>query len=160
MRKLPPDAFDFYFAQGPGRSYAAVAKEYGASKRAVVNLANREGWRQRISSLERQARERVEAKAVESLEAMQSKHLKTLQVVLGKALETLRAQPLETAMEAVRAIEMVIKQERAARGEPKDQDAINVEAIIKREYALLMVADGEEERDAGEDRPSGHQAPQ
>lgn len=146
-RKIPPDAFDFYFGLGPARSYQAVADNFAVNKRSITALAVREGWQQKMVSIERQAREKSDTKMVETVEAMQSKHLKTLQVVLGKALETLRAQPLSTAMEAVRAIEMVIKQERAVRGEPKDNDALSVEAIIKREYALLMVADTQEHDD-------------
>ena len=34
-RKLPPDAFEFYFALGLARSYEAVAEKFGVSKRTV-----------------------------------------------------------------------------------------------------------------------------
>jgi hypothetical protein len=151
-RKLPIDAFDAYYALGPGRSYQAVATKYGVSKRAVVALAVREAWQQRIVDLERKARERVDTKVVETIEAMQEKHLKTLQVVLGKALEALRSMPLTSAMEAVRAIEIVVKNERVIRGEPGDRSALDVEALIKREYATLMVGDeGAAAKEGGSD---------
>jgi hypothetical protein len=138
-RKIPPDAFDLYFGLGVRRTYQAVAEHYDVSRRAVTALAVREGWRQKMVDLERKARERGDTKVVETLEAVQAKHLKTLQVVLGKALEALRAMPLTTAMDAVRAIEMVIKQERLVRGEPGDRSAIDVEAIIRREQESWLV---------------------
>jgi hypothetical protein len=138
-RKIPVDAFDAYYALGPGRSYQSIAERFAVSKRAIVNLAKKENWQPRIVDLERKARERVDTKVVETIEAMHDKHLKTLQVVLGKALEALRSMPLTSAMEAVRAIEIVLKNERVIRGEPGDRSALDVEALIKREYATLMV---------------------
>ena len=50
MRKIPPDAFDFYFSLGPPRSYQAVANKYGVTKRAVTNLAGREDWQRRLAA--------------------------------------------------------------------------------------------------------------
>ena len=38
-RKIPPDAFAYYFSLGPNRSYLAVAKHFGVSKQAVTKLA-------------------------------------------------------------------------------------------------------------------------
>ena len=46
--KIPPDAFDYYFGLGTGRSYQAVADRYGVTKRAVTNYATRERWRERL----------------------------------------------------------------------------------------------------------------
>lgn len=138
-RKLPSDAFDFYFALGTSRSYQAVATKYGSSKRAVTRLAVREEWQGRIERCEREARERSNTKAVETLEVMQEKHLKALQFVMGKAIDALRAQPLETAMEAVRSIEMVIRQERLVRGEPTDRAELEVGELVKRESERWLV---------------------
>ena len=39
-RKIPTDAFAYYLALGPGRSYAQVAEHFGVSKTAVANAAN------------------------------------------------------------------------------------------------------------------------
>lgn len=144
-RKLPPDAFAYYLGLGLDRSYQAVADKYGVCKRAVTSLAVREGWQQQIAKVEREARERTNTKAVETLEAMQDKHLKALQFVLGKAIETLRAEPLETAMEAVRAIEMVIRQERLVRGEPTDRAEIDVAEVVRRESERWLKSPGEVE---------------
>jgi hypothetical protein len=149
-RKIPPDAFDLYFSLGVKRTYQAVADRFGVSKRAVTALAMREGWQAKVVELERKARERGETKAIETLEAMQGKHLKTLQVVLGKALEALRAMPLTTAYEAVRSIEMVIRQERLVRGESTEKTVLDVEAMIRREQESWLVPVKDEGRDGNE----------
>jgi hypothetical protein len=74
-----------------------------------------------------------------------------LQLVLGKAIETLRAQPLNTAMEAVRAIEMVITKERLVRGESTDRAELDVAEIVKRESERWLKEPGkEEEQHAGD----------
>lgn len=67
-RKIPQDAFGFYFSLGVSRSYGAVAEKYGVSKRAVALLASREQWQPRIAELERKARQRTDELAVESRE--------------------------------------------------------------------------------------------
>ncbi len=51
-RKIPDNAFDFYFGLGPSRSYQAVADEYGVTKRAVTKLATKERWQKRLEELE------------------------------------------------------------------------------------------------------------
>jgi len=145
--RIPPaEAFEFYVGLGPDRSYQRVADEFGVSKRAVTKLAARERWQQRVAELERQAREGAEKKALESLEGMNLRHLKSLKIVQGKALEALRTMPLSTAMEAVRALDMAIRQERLIRGEPSDRTAISVEEVIRREYERWMLP--EEDGDA------------
>lgn len=143
-RKIPEDAFEYYFSLGPSRSYELVARKYGASKRAVTSVASREQWQERIVSRLRQARERADTKAVETLEQTNDKHLKALQFVLGRALEALRSMPLQSAMDAVRAIEVVIRQERLVRGEATDRTD-GIEALIKRQYALCMLPQGEDD---------------
>lgn len=147
-RKIPVDAFEAYYALGPGRSYEALAAKYGVTKRAVTALAVREAWQRRILDVERKARERSDQALLETVEAMQTRHLKTLQAVMGRALEALRTMPLESAMEAVKAIEMVIRQERLTRGEPTEHTALDIERIIKREYALVMTGGADEAQEA------------
>jgi hypothetical protein len=137
--KIPPDAFHFYLGLGPERSYQSVANRYAVSKRAVTKLATRDRWQDRVVELEAKARAGAEQKALESLEAMNLRHLRSLKVVQGKALEALRSMPLSTAMEAVRSLDMAIRQERLIRGEPSDRTAISVEDVIKREYQRWML---------------------
>ena len=141
-RKIPPDAFSYYYGLGPERSYQAVADHFAASKQAVVKVAKRERWQARLLEIERKAQEGTDQRAVDSLEAMNERHLKTLQVIQRKALETLRTRPLSTAMEAVRALDMSIVKERLVRGEPSDRTAIAVEDVIRREYDRWLVTAG------------------
>ena len=133
-RKLPIDAFEHYFALGHERSYRAVADHYNVSKTAVANLAEKEKWQDQVISRERQARQVLEKKSVETLEQMNERHTKLCKMIQKKAFDALRTMPLSAAMEAVRAMDLSIKQERLVRGEPTDRSAVDVEQIIKREY--------------------------
>ena len=142
-RKLPPDAFGYYVSLGVNRSYQAVASHYGASKASVSKLAVRENWQRRVQEIEEKARQASDEKAVETLEAINGRHLKAMRIVQGKALEALRTMTLESAMDAVRALDLAVRQERLILGEPTDRSAVNVEELIKREYAELMVEEDE-----------------
>jgi len=138
-RRLPHDAFQHYLGLGAGRSYQQVADKFGVSKRAVTKLATREDWQRRIEELERASRERTEQKVLETLEDMNVRHLRSLRVVQAKALEALRSSHLSTAMDAVRSLDLAIKQERLIRGEPSERAAISLEETIRREYERWMV---------------------
>ncbi len=64
--------------------------------------------------------------------------------------------PLESAMDAVRALVLSIKQESVLLGEPGDRTAVSVEETIRREYERWMVvSDGEPGDDGGEDSEAG-----
>ena len=156
--KIPPDAFEYYLGLGPGRSYEAVAEKYGVTKRAVTKLAAREKWQERILEIERKARRATEERAQESLEQMNERHLKSLRVIQGKALEALKAMPLNTAMEAVRALDLGIRQERVVRGEPSDRSAMTIEEKIRSEFENWLVPqpeDDAEEASDDEESPDG-----
>lgn len=133
-RKLPADAFTYYAALGAQRSYQAVADHYCVSKRTVVTLATKESWQQRVVELEEKARQGAEKKVAETLEDMVERHVKMLHFIAGKALETLRHLPLDSAIDAVRSLAIVIKEERALRGDPKDKSDASIEEIIRGEY--------------------------
>lgn len=141
--KIPPDALEYYLALGSDRSYQKVADHYGVSKRAVTKHAARDRWQDKLIEFERKAREGAEKRALESLEGMNLRHLKSLKIIQGKALEALRSMPLATAMEAVRALEMAIRQERLIRGEPSERTAVSVEEVIRREYERWMTPEEE-----------------
>lgn len=144
-RKLPTDAFDAYMSLGPGRSYQAVADHFDVSKRAVTNRATKERWQQRATEIETKARQGAEQRLVETLEDMNTRHLKSLRVVQARAIEALRAMPLQSAIEAVRALDMGIRQERLIRGEPSERTSVQLEEIIRGEYSRWMTSGGEEE---------------
>lgn len=137
-RKIPPEAFAFYVSLGQRRSYEAVAAKFGVTKRGIVKHAEREHWQERLASTEKTVREKSEKQTVESLASMQGRHLKTLNAVLGRALEALRSMPLETSMEAVRAIEMVLRQERAIRMDG-DESFAALEQRIRGELEFVLV---------------------
>ena len=134
-RKIGIDAFEFYLGPGMNRSHQAVADHYRVSKRAVTAMAKREDWRGRMASIEAKTRERSDDKAAESLEAMRTKHLKIVSVVQGRALEALRSLPLNKAMDAVRAIDISLKQERLVMAGPAGERTMVANA---REYAVKV----------------------
>ena len=159
QRKIPQDALLYYVALGPGRSYEKVAKEYGVSKRAIVDHAVRENWQDRIAELERRARENVDAKADDTVEEMYDRHLKLIKLMQGKAVETLRNLPLTKASEAVKTLEITMKQERLLHGEPSERTAVSIEDTIKREYERWMVG-GEQHTpgdESDDDDPAGQE---
>jgi hypothetical protein len=149
-RKLPGDAFEYYFGLGPGRSYRAVADHYGCSKTTVGNTATRENWAVRIGERERKAREVTEQKAVETLADVNDRHLRMFRTIEAKALEALRAMSLERAIEAVRSLDVAIKGERLILGEPTDRTVTDIGAVIRREHERWLIrepGDGEDERE-------------
>ncbi len=152
-RKIPQDAFGYYWSLGPERSYQAVADHFDVSKRAVTKVAARENWSQRIVEIEKKAHERTDEKLAESLEQMNERHIKVCKLIQRKALETLKTMPLSTAVEAVRSLESSIKTERLVRGEPTDRSALSVEDIIKKEYERWMTAsESDEDLESGDDK--------
>jgi hypothetical protein len=142
--KIPPEAFDFYASLGPNRSYEAVAERFSVSKRSVTRHALKDGWQERLRSIETKAREASDQKTIETLEAIRTRHLKGLRFIQAKAIEVLKGASLESASEAARAFTASVKEERVIIGEP-ERTALTVEDVIKREYARWMVSDDEEE---------------
>ena len=153
MSKIPPDAFDFYVALGPDRSYRAVAEHYEASKRGVAKHASRENWPSRLERIESEVRERSEEKLVESLEKMRTRHLATVRAIQARALAGIKEHPLASGMEAVKAAELAIKLERLIAGEPSERAHTTVEEITRREIDALVVPEDEDEVE-GDDEES------
>ncbi len=151
MKKIPPEAFDFYFSLGPSRSYQAVAEKYAVTKRAVTNLAKREGWQRRLAEIEAKAREEADKKKAQTLEAIHERQLQSLRLVQRRSIERLRETPIETAAEAARALTQSIKQENVILGEPGDRTALSIEDTIRREYERWMTVVEPEEEPPGED---------
>ena len=101
-------------------------------------VAKKEKWAERLRAAEEQARVASEKKAVETLEAMRERHLRSLKAIQGKALQTLQSIPLETASAAVKALLSSLAQERLLRDDGAAAGANDIEAIVKREYALFV----------------------
>lgn len=139
--KIPPDAFDVYLAMGPGRSYQAVASRYSVTKKSVTKRAIRDRWQERIQDIESKARERVTTKAVDTLEEMRSRHLKAFKALELKALEALRGMVLDSPADVIKALEVAVRNERIALGEPSERTAVSVEKVIEREYTRWLGTD-------------------
>ena len=146
--RIGNDAFEFYVSLGPSRSYQAVADRYGVGKRAVTKRAAREEWTERLANIEREARERSDKRLVDTIDDMRGRHLTTLKAIHSRALTALKQYPLNSAAEAMRAAQMVIKLERLIVGDPSDRTAITVEETTKRElerWAIPVEADEDED---------------
>lgn len=109
-RKIPADAFRYYVGLGAKRSYEAVARRYGISKRAVTKRAAQERWQEQLASLERE----------------NEQQLQILREVQAKALRALLAHPLTNAMDAVHALEIGITLERLICGLSSRRIALRV----------------------------------
>jgi hypothetical protein len=146
-RKIPQDAFEFYFSLGPERSYEQVAGRYGVTKRAVTKLAARERWQERLEKVEAEARSRSDQKKVEALEAAKERHMQALRPGPreGDRGPARDAHRLDSPADAIRAIGLAVREMRVELGEPSDRTAVTVEEAIKREYARWMVPAPEEE---------------
>jgi len=121
--RLPIDAFAQFVAMGPQRSYAALARQLGVTKRSVSRLAVRDQWQERLDKIESDARIQLDAKLAESIQAVNSRHVKTARLIMAKGIEALRSMPLQSAMAAVKAIEIAIKVERLVLVEPETSGA-------------------------------------
>ena len=150
--RIPPDAFDFYASIGAERTHAKVAEEYDVSVRAVSKCASRENWTERLEKIDRDSRERTDKRLGETLDDIRVRHLKTLRVMNARAVEALKQYPLSSAMEAMKAAEVVIKLERLIIGEPTERNAMSVEEITREEIrSLLVVVGGGEDTDDADD---------
>ena len=73
--RLDTSAFEYYVGLGAARSYDAVARHFGVTKRTVARRAKEEVWQERIREIERDLRSRADASAMSLIEARQLEHL-------------------------------------------------------------------------------------
>jgi len=136
--KIPPDAFDHYVAQGPGRSYQATADEFQVSKCAISKRAKKEDWTGRLARIEGEARVTSDRKLAESLADMHDRHLTMLKAIAMRVAQALRDYPIDSGMDAVRGAEMVIKMERLLAGEVSKRTEMSIEEITRHEIRTLL----------------------
>ncbi len=110
--RIPKDAFQKYIDLGDERSYERLAESFNVSKRAITRMASREHWAQRLAERERVARAAEDQRASASLRAINERHLKVFRYVAQKALTTLKEQPLDDALDSVRALGIMMRLER------------------------------------------------
>lgn len=138
-RKIPEDAFERYVALGERRSYQVLALDLGVSKRAVSKCAAREKWTERLTKIERTARERSDQKITETIEQMRERHIVTVKIIHARALTGLKQFPIDNAMDAVRAAELAIKLERLVKGDSTERSEMTIEEITKRELRAWLI---------------------
>ncbi len=138
MKRLPPEAFNFYVELGAGRSYDAVAKRYGVSKVTVVNHATRDRWQERLREAEEKAREEANKKAVDELAAVKERQLTEARILERRAIEALKALPPEKALKAAMMLQIAWKHELLLLGEPSERTELSVEEVTKREIETLL----------------------
>ena len=148
IRKIPPEAFNFYVGLGVDRSYQAVAKHYGVSKVAVTKRATKEKWQARLREVEQQAREELNKKAVEALEAVKARQLKAARFVQSRALEVVKNVPGEKGLKAVAALHIAWKHELVLLGEASERTEVSIEEITKNEIRELLVVDDGDDSEA------------
>ncbi len=151
VRRIPPDAFEYYVSLGEDRSYQSVADHYSFTKRAIQNLATRQDWPGRLERIDRESRGRIDKRLGETLDEIRARHLKTLRAMNARALEALKTYPLRTGWDGIRAAEAAVKLERLIIGEPTDRSAVSVENTIREEYERWMAEESDD--DAGDESP-------
>jgi len=150
MGKLSTDAFALYVGLASERSYEAVARHYGVTKRTVVRTAERECWAKRLEAIERKARETTDAKLADELHEMSLRHRKLLLAMASRAATAIQGHPLKSGMEGIKAAEVVIKLERLIAGEPSENRAVTVEQTTRDEIGKFLIDESAQE-DWGDD---------
>ncbi len=121
-----------------------------------------------MAEIERSALKAAQEKARSEVEATYQRHMKALRMVFAKGVGALNAMVIDSPADAMRAIQLAIREERVALGEPTDRTAVSIEDTITREYARWMIvedeesdppddrdADGGDADDVGRPRPGG-----
>ena len=99
--RLDTSAFEYYVGLGAARSYDAVARHFGVTKRTVARRAKEEVWQERIREIERDLRSRADASAMSLIEARQLEHLtrtSALQEAIHEVVTPQRMKALVAAL--------------------------------------------------------------
>lgn len=153
--KIPKEAFAYYVGLGEKRSYQATADHFGVSKCAVTKLAQREGWRFRLAAIESEARDRLDKKLADDIVEMRERHGKMLKVMSARVITALRDHPITDGMDAIRAADILMKNERAVAAEAVQRSESVVARVTREEIAQLVSVEPEE---PGEPSQAGRKA--
>jgi transposase len=137
-KRLPDDAIDYYLALGFKRTQRAVAEHFQVAKRTVAYRAKKEGWLARAQEADQKARQVAAQRAQDTVEDMHARHMKAARFVQLRALEAIRSLPIRTESAAVRALDVGIRQERLARGEPSDAAEKDAAAVLREEHKRFV----------------------
>lgn len=145
-RQLPDEAFAYYVALGPGRSYALVAEKFNVSRRTVLRAADRDQWSERLQAIEKEAHAVTDKQLARDQQEMALRHRKLLLAMASRAAKAIQDYPLTSGMDGLRAASMVIKLERLVSGQATERTSIDIEQVVRREYQdLLEVTDEPDE---------------
>ena len=137
-KKLPDAAVDYYIALGPARTQVAVGKHFHVAKRTVAYRAKKENWTARAEEADQKARQASAQRAQNTLEDMHARHEKAARFLQMRALEAVRNLPIRTESAAVRALDIGIRHERMARGEPNDAMEQDVAQLLANEHKRFV----------------------
>lgn len=134
MRPISEDAFYIYLNLGSKRTIGAVAEKMSCDKATVYRHAKAEGWDDKIDAMEREANEVSRLKLFKEVQEMNERHISMYQMLQTRALKALKEMPIRTAMDAARALDIAIRGERLARGEPTKIEEYSVEERVRLQY--------------------------
>ena len=92
--KLPTEAYEYYIAIGPKRSYSAVAKRYGVSKRSVTKRARRDKWQDRVIAFNAAAANAEQQPETLAVESRQAERVHLIQEAMHEVLTPVRVKAL------------------------------------------------------------------
>jgi hypothetical protein len=153
MRNRIPheEAFQYYLALGPSRSYEQVAEKYSVTLRGVTKCAATHKWGDRMRKLDREAQEKTDRAFAESKAETRERHLKMLKAIETRGLQALQKLEIDSAFAGVKAIEIALKMERTIMGEPSAHVGISIQESTRREVESFLARLDEPEDDDDED---------
>lgn len=150
-RQVPDEAFAYYVALGPGRSYAMVAEKYNVSRRTIIRAADRDQWSERLQAIEKESRAASDKQLARDMQEMSNRHRKLLIAMASRAAKAIQDYPLTSGMDGLRAASMVIKLERLVNGESTERTSVDIEQVVRREYQELLEVTDEPDGDVLEE---------
>lgn len=141
-------AFAEYVSMGEDRSYRAVAKKFGVTKRCIVDVSRRKHWLTRLAKIEADAREMADKRLTETRSEVHERHLRMIRAMAARAAQGLQAHAFDNARDSARAAEAAIKLEREVLGEPTMHLDVTVAQVTRREVESLLTdgEDGDDDR--------------
>ena len=153
MRNRIPaeEAFQYYLALGPSRSYDTVAAKYGVTLRGVTKCAATHKWGDRMKKIDREAQEKTDREFAETKAETRERHLKMLRAIETRGLQAIQRLEIDSAFAGVKAIEIAMKMERLIMGEPNSHVGISVQETTRREVEMFLARIDEPEDDDDDD---------
>lgn len=114
--RLPPEAFEVYYALGPGRQISQVAERYGVSPIVARTTAVRERWEEQARERDDARRYAARAEIPEYSARVDQEHLDALRDLRARAMQALSEMPFEKMADVIQALKLAIGKEREILG--------------------------------------------